>query len=55
MSLSVYISIHWITNMWVQLIVGSLVGALSYLLCCKIFNIIDEDMLKLVKAKLGRK
>lgn len=55
MSLSVYISIHWITNMWVQLLIGSLVGALSYLLCCKIFNIVDEDMLKLVKAKLDHK
>lgn len=38
-------------NMWLQLFVGGFVGLLTYLGCCYLFKIINDDMLKLLRIK----
>lgn len=38
-------------NMWLQLFVGGLVGLLTYLGCCYLFKIINDDMLRLLRIK----
>ncbi len=55
MSICVFFSIHWISNFWVQLLMGTLVGACVYLGCCMNFHLFDQDMIKAIKTKLGIK
>lgn len=54
MSVSVFFSIHWISGMWGQLIIGSAVGISIYLGCCKVFNLIDEDMKQMILLKMEK-
>ncbi len=54
MSISVFFCAYWIQNLWIQLLIGGAVGVFIYLICCKAFKLIDEDIIKMVKAKLGR-
>lgn len=57
MSICVYLSIHWISGMWTKVIIGGIVGTIIYLICCKLFNLIDEDVqnVLLSKLKMNRK
>jgi len=53
MSICVYLSIHWISGMWTKLIIGGIVGTIIYLICCKLFNLIDEDVQNVLLSKLN--
>ena len=57
MSVGVYLITRMLTGMWEQLIIGGLVGVVIYLLCCKAFNLVDDDMkqMLLVKIRLRKK
>lgn len=55
MSIGVWGSIHWITIMWVQILVGGIIGILLFLICCKIFKLIDKDIIMAIKIKLQMK
>ena len=52
MSVVVSISNYLISDVWMQLIVGACVGASMYLMCCKLFNLIDEDLKDMALTKL---
>lgn len=52
MIVSVYLCVHWITGMWAQLIVGIVAGGGVYLICCKVFNLIDDELVRLIKSKI---
>ena len=41
----------FITNVWLQLFIGGIVGLLVYLGCCMLFNVINDDMLVMMKIK----
>lgn len=49
MTLVVFIYIYFVTNVWLQLIGGGLIGIIIYVICCFIFKIIDGDMLRMLK------
>jgi peptidoglycan biosynthesis protein MviN/MurJ (putative lipid II flippase) len=51
MTLSVLFILHFVTNMWLQLLVGGIAGGIIYLGCCFLFKVIDDDMLKMLKIK----
>lgn len=40
-----------ITNFWLQLFIGGLVGLLVYIGSCVLFNVINDDILVLMKIK----
>ena len=46
MSLSIYFVLKCIHCLWIQILLGSLVGLLIYLLSCTFFKIIDIDLFK---------
>jgi len=52
MSIVVTFSINWIEGMWAKLFVGGIAGIVIYIVCCKIFNLVDEDMKQLIISKL---
>ena len=41
----------YISNLCIQLLLGGLFGSLMYLFCCKIFNLIDDDIQIMIKKK----
>lgn len=51
MAAVVYGFLRLVSNEWVQLFVGGLVGVIVYLLCCFLFRVINCDMLKMIKIK----
>lgn len=55
MSGIVYLITQLISNNWLSLIIGGLVGVGLYYLCCKVFNLIDDDLKQMVIAKLHLK
>lgn len=55
MSAGVYLITRLFTGMWEQLLIGGLVGVVIYLMCCKIFNLVDDDMKQLLLVKIGLK
>lgn len=52
MSVIVWLSIHWLNAMWLKIIVGVTVGLVSYLICCRLFDLIDDDLKTMIKSKL---
>lgn len=52
MSIGTYFGVYFISSMWLQLFVGTIIGALIYFCCCKLFGLIDDDLIKLIKSKL---
>ena len=48
---TVSLVLFFFDNMWLQLFVGGLVGLLTYLFCCYLFKIINDDVLRLLKIK----
>ncbi len=52
MSICVYLSIHWLNDLWLQLVIGSVVGIIVYMGCCKFFNLVDNDLIQLFRSKL---
>ena len=55
MSICVILSILWLDTMWARMIIGGVVGVVSYLLCCNVFNLVDDELRKIVFAKLNLK
>lgn len=52
MSVAVWFSNNWIGVMWQKLIVGGIVGVVSYYICCIFFRLIDDDLKSLIINKL---
>ena len=48
---AVSLILFFMTNVWLQLFVGGLVGILVYIGCCLMFNVINDDMLVIMKLK----
>ena len=52
MTIGVYLSIHWLTGMRIQLLVGGFVGIVIYLICCWGFKLVDEDLKKMLFSRI---
>ena len=52
MTMGVYFCILLLKEMWLQLILGFLIGMLIYIICCKLFKIVDEGMLISLRDRL---
>ncbi len=48
---AVLLIMHFISNEWLQLIVGGIVGVSVYIGCCLLFKVIDDDILIRLKLK----
>ena len=42
---------HFVSNVWLQLIGGGLIGVGSYIGCCYLFGVINQEMLDLIKFR----
>lgn len=51
MALAVALITYFIHNVWLQLIVGGIVGMSTYIVCCFQFKVIDVDMLRMLINK----
>ena len=51
MSGSVYAFLQFVSNVWVQMIGGFLIGVIVYAGCCFLFKVVDEEMLVMLKLK----
>lgn len=51
MVLTVFLYLHFVTNVWLQLLGGSLLGGGVYIVCCLVFKMIDADVLKMLKIR----
>ena len=57
MTIGAYLSVHWLTEMWIQIVIGLMTGMTIYIICCLLLNVVDEEMLNVVreKIKFGKK
>ena len=55
MSIVVLAFVHFVSNIWLQVIVGGLIGIVSYVGCCFLFGVIDDDMKDLFRIKFNLK
>lgn len=51
MAVPVMLLVHYVENLWIQLIGGGLLGATIFIGCCFLFKVIDDDMLVMLKLK----
>lgn len=51
MVLVVFAFLHMISNVWLQLFGGGIIGLIVYIICCLMFKLIDDDMLRMLKIK----
>ena len=51
MVIVVLLFLHFVTNVWLQLLGGGIVGVVVYAAFCYIFKIVDDDMLRMLKIK----
>ena len=51
MTVVVIFVLYLIEDVWLQLFVGGLVGVLVYIAVCRFFNVINDDMLMMIKIK----
>lgn len=51
MTVIVLLFTHYVNNIWLQLIIGGVIGISSYLACCYLFGVINKDMLDMIKRK----
>lgn len=51
MTMVVLAIMYCINNIWMQLIIGGLLGAASYLGCCYLFGVIDDEMIQIIKTR----
>lgn len=49
MTIMVILFINLVSNIWLQLIAGGIIGAGTYIGCCFLFGVIDKEMLDLIK------
>lgn len=51
MVLAVLTYLHFVTNNWLQLFGGGIIGVVVYVACCFMFKVVDEDILRMLKIK----
>ena len=51
MVIVVFAFLHMISNVWLQLFGGGIIGLIVYIVCCLMFKLIDDDMLRMLKIK----
>ena len=51
MTAVVKLFMYLISNMWIQMIVGGLIGCSVYIACCFLFKVIDDEMLRMLKFR----
>ena len=51
MVIVVFAFLHMISNVWLQLFGGGVIGLIVYIVCCLMFKLIDDDMLRMLKIK----
>ena len=51
MVLAVLTYLHFVTDIWLQLFGGGIIGVVVYGTCCFLFKVIDDDMLRMLKLK----
>ena len=51
MVLAVLTYLHFVTDIWLQLFGGGIIGIVVYGTCCFLFKVIDDDMLRMLKLK----
>ena len=51
MVLAVLVFLRMISNVWLQLFGGGVIGLIVYIVCCLMFKLIDDDMLRMLKIK----
>lgn len=51
MTVVVLAIMYYINNIWMQLIFGGLLGTASYLGCCFLFGVIDDEMIQIIKNR----
>lgn len=42
---------HFVTDIWLQLFGGGIIGVVVYGTCCLMFKVVDDDMLRMLKLK----
>lgn len=57
MTIGAYLSIYWLAELWIQLVIGITTGMTIYIVCCIFFKVVDEEMLIALreKIKVGKK
>ena len=51
MTATVMIFIFFVHNIWLQLFIGGVIGAITYLGCCFLFGVIDKDLIALIRLR----
>lgn len=51
MAMAVLAIMYCINNIWMQLIIGGVLGTASYLGCCYLFGVIDNEMIQIIKTR----
>ena len=51
MTLAVFAFLHLVSNVWMQLFGGGIIGVVVYVACCFIFKVVDDNMLRMLKLK----
>lgn len=51
MALAVWIFVHVVSNVWLQLIGGGFIGVIVYVTCCLFFRVFDDELLSLIRQK----
>lgn len=51
MILAVLAYLHFVTDIWLQLFGGGIIGVVVYAACCFMFKVADDDMLRMLKIK----
>ena len=51
MVLAVLTFLHFVTDIWLQLFGGGIIGVVVYGTCCLMFKVVDDDMLRMLKLK----
>ena len=51
MVLVVLTYLHFVTDIWLQLFGGGIIGVVVYGTCCLMFKVVDDDMLRMLKLK----
>jgi len=51
MTSAVWTFLYFVSNVWLQLICGGLLGLIVYVGCCFAFKVVDEEMLVMLKIK----
>ena len=54
MAIGLYGILYVISNEYLQLIVGGLFGAAIYLICCKYFHLLDDEIVEQIRKRMPK-